>query len=312
MRKSHLVLSALLTSFLIGTSGCKGLEGAAGSHAAKSSGLASLQFHLSGIVLGKSPISGQVTIEQAAVPGTMPATMAIYTVLSSSAFQALEPGDEIEAEAFISGDDSMHLLKKITIASEPRSLKDLSALPPHPLLIGEAVPLIPMTNQDGHTVDLPDLHGKAVLITFVDTQCTDDCPIITRLFAGINNALAKDSATYAQSELITVSIDPVHDTPPILRKYGLKYMEGNAEGFAHWQFVDLTAANLKRLATSFSVIYMPSGDDIIHTVEICLISPDGTLLHTWDGDHWNPETIAKAVEAITKQTNPRKTKPTTM
>jgi len=102
MRKIHLVLSALLSSFLlIGTSGCERIEDAAGLHAAKSSGLTSLQFHLIGIVLDNSPIFDQVTIEQAAVPGTMPATMAIYKVPSSSAFQALEPGDKIEAEAFI-------------------------------------------------------------------------------------------------------------------------------------------------------------------------------------------------------------------
>ena len=112
-------------------------------------------------------------------------------------------------------------------------------------------PPTPMVNQDGKATSLADFRGKAVLITFVDTQCKDDCPIISHLFSEINQELAKDKKAYAGSDLITISTDPAHDTPAVLHAYGLKYLNGKAAGFSHWQFVHMTPANLKGLATAF-------------------------------------------------------------
>jgi len=300
---SNRVFSVALTCslFLIGASGCEQLKNAATLQPAASTRLSATQFHVHGIVLGKTPVSDQVTIEEAAVPGTMPATKEVYGVPSSVAFRTLKAGDTISADALLSGDGSVHILRNIAITSELRNPGRLANLPPHPLLTGEIVPRIPMVNQDGQITALPNFHGKAVLVTFVDTQCKDDCPIISKLFARINHALAEDSTLYNQSELVTVSLDPAHDTPSVLRNYGLQYLDGNAAGFLHWQFVDLTPKNLKRLATSFGVVYMPSHDDIIHTIEISLISPSGRLLESWDGDHWDPSVIAKAVGAAITQ-----------
>jgi len=152
-------------------------------------------------------------------------------------------------------------------------------------------------NQDGKTTSLTDFRGKAVLITFVDTQCTDDCPIISHLFAEIDQQLAKHPKAYAGSDLITISIDPEHDTPPVLHAYGLKYMHGKASGFGHWQFVHMTPENLKRLATDFGVSYRKTKDDIEHTMDISLIGPDNTLQKSWSGDDWDPKLISRAVEA---------------
>lgn len=296
--------AAVLTCslFLISTSGCRQLRNPTGLRPATSAQLSATQFHINGIVLGKSPVSNQVTIEEAAVPGTMPAIMAVYGVPDSNTFRKLQPGDTLSADALLSADDSVHILKNIAVTSEPRNPDQLSNLPPHPLLAGETVPRIPMVNQDGKTTALHDFQGKAILVTFVDTQCTDDCPIISKLFASIDHVLAQNSTLYSRSDLITVSLDPAHDTPSVLRKYGLQYLDGNAAGFSHWQFVDLTPKNLKRLATSFGVVYMPSHDDIIHTIEISLISPSGRLLQSWDGDHWDPNVIAEAVGAAIAQT----------
>lgn len=208
----------------------------------------------------------------------------------------LQPGDRIRADIVLPADGGARQLDDIAILSSPPSGDVLATLPPHPLLAGEAIPSIPMVNQDGKTVDLTDFRGKAVLITFVDTQCTDDCPIITRLFGRINQLLSRDPLAYARSQLITVSLDPSHDTPPVLRRYGLKYLRGQAAGFAHWQFVDLTPANLHRLAAGFGVTYARSHGDIVHSLDISLIGADNTLQQSWGGDAWDPAVIAKAVE----------------
>lgn len=227
----------------------------------------------------------------------MPATNAVYTIDDAGLFARLKPGDVITAEVLVPSDSNRFTLSGEKIVAESRGGSALAALPAHELLIGEQVPAIPMVNQDGKPVEFEKFRGKAVLITFIDSKCTDDCPIITGLFGKVNSLLREDPSAYADTRLISISIDPKFDTPAVLRKYGLTYLHGNANGFSHWEFVDLTPEHLRRLATAFGVEYRPVKGDIVHTMQTALIGPEGTLTQMWGGDDWNPKTLAAAIEA---------------
>jgi len=287
-------LISLLTGLLllVCVSGCGRLR-----KASDDAELNAIRYRVQGIVLGKSPLSQQITIDQSAVPRMMPATSAVYRIPQVSIFRILQTGDAVAGEAVLPNDGSPNELDSLTVTSELRSPQSLAALPPHMLIEGESLSPVPMVNQDRKDVDLTQFRGKAVLVTFVDTQCTEDCPIITRLFGRVNQLLAQDPKVYQESLLVTISLDPAHDTPPVLRRYGLEYLHSDAAAFDHWEFVTLTPANLKRLATSFGVMYQPSKDgDIVHTMDVSLIGPNSTLIQSWDGDDWNPKVIAKAVD----------------
>ena len=289
-RLTALLLGSLL---LFGAAGCRRFE-----NSADLSSLNAIRYHVHGVVLGKSPLNQEVTIEQAPVPRRMPATSAVYRIAGSGLFRNLQTGDSIAGEAYLPENGEPNELRSATIFSETRNLKVLAALPPHMLLEGESLPSIPMLNEDREQVDLTQFRGKAVLVTFVDTQCTEDCPIITKLFGEVNELLSHNAQVYQHSQLVTVSLDPAHDTPSVLRRYGLQYLHGDASGFDHWEFVTLTPANLNRLATSFGVLYQPSKDgDIVHTMDVSLIGPNNTLIQSWDGDDWHPAVITKAVDA---------------
>ena len=263
---------------------------------------ATVQRHpMHGTIVGMSASTGQITVRQEMIPDFMPAMDRAYTLGPGQAAKALQPGDQISAIVLSSSyDDAMHLAD-IQVAAEPRHPLSESELPPHELLMGETVPDIPMVNQAGHSLDIPQFRGKAVLLTFIDTQCTEDCPIITGRFQKVDQLLRADTPAYDASHLLSISIDPANDTPPVLRRYGLQYLDGNAAGFAHWDFVVLTPANLKKLAKDFGVMYRPSGDgDIVHTMVTVLIAPDGTVRQVWGGDDWNPQSVAQAVAASAK------------
>lgn len=297
---------AALSVLLLGTAGCKKLMNANGMKPSSDSVNTSAKINryaVKGMVLGKSAQTDQVMIAQEAIPGYMPATDATYTLKSADAFGKLHPGDRISAEVIVPADLSYKHLGQIKVVAQPSHAMTAADLPPHQLLVGEQVPATPMVNQDGKATALTDFQGKAVLITFVDTQCTDDCPIISHLFAEIDKQLAKDPKVYAGSDLITISIDPAHDTPKVLHAYGLKYLNGKQKGFAHWQFVHMTPENLKRLATDFGVSYRQTKDDIQHTMDISLIGPDNTLQQSWSGDDWDPTIISRAVAATVRNGN---------
>jgi protein SCO1 len=288
----------LTVIFLIAASGCSRHAGNSGAMQVSSAAKASVStYPLRGVVLGKADASQRITVHQGAIRGFMPETNEVYTIADKGLFQQLKPGDAITADLLAPSNSDQFRLENVKVVAEPRGGSALASLPAHRLLIGERVPDIPLVNQDGKTINLQQFKGKAVLITFIDTQCTDDCPIITGLFSRVNTLLRGDPVAYADSKLISVSIDPKFDTPPVLWKYGLKYLHDNSEGFSHWEFTDLTPEHLKRLAAAFGVMYAPSPDgDIVHTMQTALIAPDGTVAQLWPGDKWDPKVIARAVE----------------
>ncbi|HLK01500.1 MAG TPA: redoxin domain-containing protein [Streptosporangiaceae bacterium] len=50
-----------------------------------------------------------------------------------------------------------------------------------------------LTDQGGRTVSLASLRGKVVLLTFLDTVCTTDCPIIGAEFKQAGQLLGADA-----------------------------------------------------------------------------------------------------------------------
>ena len=74
----------------------------------------------------------------------------------------------------------------------------------------------------------------------------DFCPRLSSEFARIHNELKKNPDDYNKTHLLTISFDPKYDTPAVLRKYGLNYLEGDKSGFAHWDFASTNPDDLRR------------------------------------------------------------------
>jgi protein SCO1/2 len=257
---------------------------------------AATSYTVQGTVLGLSALTHQVSIRQRAIPGALPTENVVYTLKDPSILGALQIGQQLRAQAVETAGNSYAFLDKVVVTQQPAGTLLPSELPAHHLLVGERVPATPLVNEDGKAVNLQQYRGKALLLTFIDSQCTDDCPIISGLFERVNALLKKNPKAFARTKLISISIDPAFDKPSVLHHYGLEYLHTSA-GFAHWEFVDSTPANLARLAKSFGEIYIPSHGDIDHTMDTVLIGPDNTFLRTWDGTKWKPSAVAHTVEA---------------
>ena len=66
------------------------------------------------------------------------------------------------------------------------------------------------------------LRGKVSVLGFMYTYCRDPvgCPLAYRIMVATRDALLKDAALSAQSQLISLSFDPTNDTPEQMRLYG--------------------------------------------------------------------------------------------
>jgi protein SCO1/2 len=259
------------------------------------------RYHLRGTVLGKSPATKELTVKHGDIPGFMPAMTMVYKVKDPAVVQEVQAGDEISADLLVPSSSDNCLLDDLVIISQVRRNLPPATLPPHELMIGEQVPDVPLVNQDGKTIHLEDYRGKAVLITFIYTRCPmpTACPLISSHFAKVNEELSKDPKAYAASHLISISLDPNYDKPPVLRQYGLAYLDDNASAFNHWEFAETTPTDLKVLAQAFGLEYSGEDNQITHSMRTLLIGPDNKIAQTWEGSEWDTANITAAVKAAT-------------
>jgi protein SCO1/2 len=88
---------------------------------------------------------------------------------------------------------------------------------------------IRLTRADGSQVRLDDELGfdGAIVLNFVFTSCSAVCPITSRTFSEVQAKLLPGEPV----RLMSISLDPLNDTPEALRAYGKQFSAGRS-----WRF----------------------------------------------------------------------------
>jgi len=95
-----------------------------------------------------------------------------------------------------------------------------------------SVPDVTLIDQRGQRVSLTELldsGNKPVMLNFIFTSCTAICPMMTAIFAKVQSQLGDDAA---RVQMVSVSIDPEHDTPAELAGYAARFGAG-----PQWEFL---------------------------------------------------------------------------
>lgn len=93
------------------------------------------------------------------------------------------------------------------------------------------VPDVMLTDQNGRKVSLRAmLEGQEpVMLNFIFTTCTTICPVLSASFTQTQKTLGPDASNV---RMISISIDPEHDTPAKLREYAQRF-----QARAGWTFL---------------------------------------------------------------------------
>jgi protein SCO1 len=113
-------------------------------------------------------------------------------------------------------------------------------------------PDVTLTTQDGQNVRFYDdlLKGKIVAIDLIYTTCRYACPLETARLAQVQTLLGdrmgKDVFFYS------ITIDPDHDTPPVLKAYAEKFHAGPG-----WLFLTGKAADIELISRKLGIYSEP-------------------------------------------------------
>ena len=253
------------------------------------------RYELKGKVVMVEKDKHLVTIAHDEVSGLMPAMTMPFTVPNQSDIDYLAPEDQVTATLVIDGSQSW--LENLFVVRT--SGNATGAELPIEAKAGDEVPNYVLKNQDGKDIRIHDYRGKALLLTFIYTRCPlpEYCALMSNNFAQIDRQLEQTTDVYNKTHLLSVSIDPAHDNPQVLRSYGAAHTERyQQETFTHWEFA--SGEQVKEMAQFFGLTYFPEKDEIIHGLKTVIIAPDGKVAKVYSDNKWKPEEVVNELKGL--------------
>lgn len=110
------------------------------------------------------------------------------------------------------------------------------------------IPNVPLVTQDGQTVRLYEdlIKNKIVLINFMYASCKEVCPLATARMAQLQQALGDHVGR--DIFLYSITLDPEHDTPAVLKKHAEAFHAGPGWLFLTGKPEDIAVVRYKNLS----------------------------------------------------------------
>ena len=253
------------------------------------------RYSLQAEVINVDAPRGLIVVKHGDIPGLMPAMTMQYQVADPKQIESLQPGDKISAELVVS--ERKGLLEKITLVSKGDG-KPSTGASQHIPEKGELVPDFALTNQDGKPIHFHDYQGQTLLVTFIYTRCPlpDFCPRMNENFREVQNALREKQPPMDHVAFLSISFDPEHDTPAVLKHYAAIYKKNaNGQKGWDWQFAVPAVKDLPEVAHFFGLVIQPEPAQIVHSLSTTLVGPDGKIQAWYEGNEWKPADVAQAI-----------------
>ena len=264
------------------------------------------RYPFTGRIVSVDSQAQSAIIDGDAIPGFMDAMAMPYKIKPAATLNHLIPGDSVSAEVVVvssgaKNDDAApdYWLENVKVIAhiDPSHAPGASSL--HMPAPGEEVPDFSFTNQSGELISLKQYRGKVLFVTFIYTRCPfpDFCPRMSGNFAEIYKQAATNAAL-TNAHLFSISFDPEHDRPKVLRDYGFSVAHTHESAlFNRWEFAAPRLADLPRLADFFALTIQPEGGTITHNLSTVVIGPDGKIVKWYHGGDWQPSDLIKDATA---------------
>ncbi|MCQ8103371.1 SCO family protein [Methylomonas sp. SURF-2] len=158
---------------------------------------------------------------------------------------------------------------------------------------------------DNQPKRLHELMGdKLVLLSFIYATCSDvnGCPLATQVLHKISRQLQKQPELAAKLRLLTLSFNPAHDTPDMMRQYGSGFKTGEFD----WRFLTTRDEQtlqpiLDAYQQNVQKIYDEQGQftgTFSHLLRVYLIDTDKNIRNIYNVDFLHADTVINDVKTL--------------
>jgi len=274
--------------------------------------VAAQDYPVTGIVLDVDRSRNVFTVSIQAIPGFVPAMAMPFEVRQAKDLDGLVPGAAVEFVLVVDRDAShaerIRIVRYQSVEQDPLAANRLKLLTeiaggarPRALALGDAVPDFRLTNQKHRPVALSNLRGRVVAISFVYTSCAlpDFCLRIANNFGVLQKRfkarLGRDLV------LLTVTFDPVHDTPEVLAQYARRWDADPAT----WHFLTGPVRDVQRVCHLFGVDSFPDEGLMSHSLHTAILDRRGKLVANLEGNQFTADQLGDLTEAVLDPRNRR-------
>jgi protein SCO1/2 len=139
-----------------------------------------------------------------------------------------------------------------------------------------------LIDQDGHGVSLASYRGRAVVLTFIHSQCHDQCPFMVEQIKGALNNLPAGGSNVP---VLGISVAPAEDTPSSRRRFlGLHEMQHRIS------FLNGPLQSMRQVWHAYAIA--PQRGQVNHSAFVLLIDRRGFERVGFAADDLTPEGLA--------------------
>jgi protein SCO1/2 len=247
------------------------------------------------------------------IPGYMEAMVMPYPVRDPKELEGLAPGMMIDFTLVVEQDsaypENIHVREFQSVEQDPLTARRLKLLDgafaspssPKALQAGESVPEFALTDQNRHHVALSQFSGKVVLLNFIYTRCA--LPNFCFRIANNFGVLQKRFKTRMGRDLVflTVTFDPVHDTPEALAHYAEIWKADPKT----WYFLTGATSDVQRICKLFGVDFFPDEGLMDHSLHTAIIDPAGKLVTNLEGNEFTADQLGDLVQTVLERPQDR-------
>jgi len=135
------------------------------------------------------------------------------------------------------------------------------------------IPEAHLVSEAGKPVRMSEMKGSVVVYDFIFTHCAGTCPMMTARMQKLTKRIPKD----APVRFVSISVDPIRDTPEVLRGYAMY-----ARNDPRWMF--LTGDRKTIVDLSVNGFKLAAGDatgstdeSILHSVKFAVADKKGVI-----------------------------------
>lgn len=168
-----------------------------------------------------------------------------------------------------------------------------------PKTVRATLPDVTLETLDGHAYPLAAAEGKVRLVELIYTRCPDICPTTTIKMVQLQKRLQEAKLMDSGIEFLTVTIDPLHDTPDVLRVYA-RQLGIDEHG---WTILRGEEETINEVTRSLGFFVQKSEDGFIsHSSSTYLVDSNNVVLRKFGmGDDFDPEEIYQELIRLKKK-----------